>query len=362
MLRGVELRDPWLAVLVLAIPAMFLIREHLRRRGLRDAAIRFSDLRPFKGLPPTARLRYRHLVPALRVLALGLIVAALLRPQRGTELAPETAQGISILMVCDRSGSMKTPDFEIDGKAASRIEAVKKVFRDFVAGGDGLPGRLNDAVGIVTFSGYAVPVAPLTLDHGAVLQFLDGIRLYEPRLDSRGRPLDDQATLQEETMTAMGDGLALAAGRMKDVASKSKVIILLSDGVSNFGQLDPLEAAELAQSFGIRIYSIGIGKAGIVMQEIDDPFFGRRRVPVRSELDEATLKAVAEKTGGKYFNADSTDALRQVYAEIDAMEKTKIDSSRFYRYEELFLPLALAALAALVLEVLLSQTVFRRIP
>jgi len=362
MLQGVELRDPIFGLLLLAIPVLLALAAWLRRRGARDAAIRFSNLHPFRTLPPTARLRLRFLVPALRVLALALLAVALMRPQKGSELAPESSQGISILMVVDRSGSMKTPDFEIDGKEASRMDAVKKVFRQFVQGGGPLKGRTNDEIGIVSFAGYPVPNAPLTLDHGAVIQFLDQIQLYEPKLDRRGQPVDDQETIQEESRTAIGDALALAAERMKDLKSKSKVVILLSDGKSNFGQLDPLEGADLLKAFGIRVYSIGIGRSGIFMQVVEDPFFGKRRVPVQSDLDEDTLRAIAEKTGGKYFNAESTDALEAVYTEIDALERTKIESSRFYRFDERFRWAALPALALLLLEVLLAQTVFRRIP
>jgi len=361
MIFGIDFRDPWLAVLLPAIPALFGLSWWLRRRGRRDAAIRFSNLAPFRRLPPTARLRFRHVVPVLRGLALALLALALMRPQKGTEMSPESSKGISILMAVDRSGSMLTEDFEIDGKTATRMEAVKKVFRSFVAGGDGLRGRPADEIGIVTFAGYPIPLAPLTLDHGAVLGFLDTIQPYRPPTDRLGRPIDDEQTRMEEGMTAIGDGLALAADRLKDLDSKSKVIILLSDGRSNFGQLDPVEGAELAKTFGIKIHAIGVGRAGTVMRKVQT-IFGTQLVPQQSDLDEETLEAVAEKTGGRYWNAEDTKALAEVYREIDSLERADIESSRFYRFDEKFQWLAIAALALLAVEVVLSGTVFRRIP
>lgn len=361
-MSGIELRHPAFGLILLLIPLLFAYRAYRRRAGTRDAAIRFSNLKPFQGLPRTARMRLRFLPAFLRVSALALLAAALMRPQKGSELAPESSRGISIMMAVDASYSMSQQDFAIDAKRVNRLEAVKKVFRDFVKGGGGLPGRPQDEIGIVTFTGYPVPRAPLTLDHGAVLDVLAGIQLYDLKRDRFGRPIGDQETLQEETSTAMGDGLALAVDRMKDLKSKSRVIILMSDGAQTAGQLSPLEGAELAQALGIKIYSIGIGQAGMVMREVEHPLFGTRLERVRSDLDEDTLKAVAEKTGGKYWNAASTGALAEVYKEIDALERSEIEASRFYRYDEKFQWAAFPALALLALEVLLGQTVFRRIP
>ena len=359
---GVEFHDPYWSLLLAVVAVVFALRWWLARRGRREAAIRFSNLEAMKGLPPTLRLRLRHVVPALRVLALAALVVALMRPQKGSELTPDRSQGISIIMAVDRSGSMDTPDFDLDGKMISRMDAVKKVFRDFVKGSGGLPGRPNDEIGIVYFAGYPVPVAPLTLDHGAVLEVLGNIKVYEPKRDRFGRPIGDEETLKEESSTAIGDGLAMSVDRLKDLKAKSKVIILMSDGAQNTGQLTPEEGADLARAFGIKIYSIGIGQAGVVMREIDDPFFGKRRVPVQSDLDEETMKAVAEKTGGKYFNAATVGALEEVYKEIDRMERAEIESTRFYRYDEWFQWAAIPGLLFLVLEALLGQTIFRRIP
>jgi Ca-activated chloride channel family protein len=361
-MSGFDFRDPALAALILAVPLLYLWSAWRRKRGSRDAAIRFSNLRPFRGLPATPRLKLRFLVPFLRGTALVLLALALMRPQKGSELAPERAEGISILMAVDASYSMNTDDFTIDGKKVSRLEAVKKVFHDFVKGTGGQRGRPNDEIGIVSFTGYPVPLAPLTLDHGAVLDILSRIKVYDLQLDRLGQPIGDRQTIQEETSTAIGDGLALAVDRLKDLKSKSKVIILMSDGAQTAGQLSPQEGADLARAYGIKIYSIGIGQAGVVLREVQDPFFGTRKVPMKSDLDEDTLREVAEKTGGRYWNAASTDALSGVYQEIDGLERSTIESSRFYRFDEKFQWLALPALGVLVLEVLLGQTVFRRIP
>jgi len=358
---GIDFNTPWYALLFAVIPAIFLLSFWLRYRGRREAAIRFSNLRQFRGLSPTPRLLFRWVVPFLRALALAILVLALMRPQRGTEIAPESSRGISILMAVDRSGSMRAEDFKIRGMTVNRLDAVKEVFKKFVKGGGGLPGRPNDEIGIISFAGYPVPVAPLTLDHGAVLEVLKRIKIYEPPQDSRGRPTVDRETLEEETKTAIGDALAMAVDRLKDLKSKSKVIILLSDGRQTAGNIQPEEGADLAKALGIKIYTIGIGQAGVYMETVNT-FFGPRQVPRQSDLDEETLKLVAEKTGGKYFNAASTDALEKVYREIDQMERTEIKSNRFYRFNEKFQWLAVPALAILLLEVLLGQTIFRRIP
>ncbi len=353
--------SPGFAALLAAIPLLYAFGAW-RRRRVRDGAILFSNLKPFRSLPPTWRLRLRFLPALLRAAALALLAVALMRPQRGSELSPESSEGISILMAVDRSYSMNTADFTLDGKKVSRLEAVKKVFRDFVKGGDGLAGRANDEIGIVSFTGYPVPMAPLTLDHGALLDVLGNLKVYDLKHDNFGRPIGDQETLREETSTAIGDGLALAVDRIKDLKAKSKVIILMSDGAQTAGNLQPLDGAELAKALGIKIHAIGIGQAGVVMVEVEDPFFGKRMVPKQSDLDEETMKTVAEATGGKYWNAATTGALTEVYREIDGLERTKIESSRFYRYDEKFQWAAVPALSLLVLDAVLALTVFRRTP
>ncbi len=344
----------------LALLALIPIGLWLAARRVPRGTLRFSTTAPFHRVRPSLRLRLRVLVPFLRIAALTFLIVALSRPQKGTELTPERSRGIGILLVIDKSGSMTTPDFEIDGKQVARIDAVKKVATEFIRGGGGLPGRPDDEIGIVAFSGYPVPSAPLTLDHGAVLEVLDSIEALDPRAaerDSRGRAL-----YPDEYETAIGDAIALAADRLRDAAVKSKVMILLSDGEQTTGELSPLEGAKIAETFGIKVYTIGIGRSGVTLVTVNDPFFGPRKVRQRSDLDEATLERIAETTGGKYFNAATTGALTEVYAAIDRLERSEIETTRFYRWEERFLPLALAGLVCIVLEVILGQSIFRRIP
>lgn len=350
-----RLDDPFVLVLAALIPLGIWYASRRVRRG----TLRFSSIRPFRRVRPGWRVHFRHLVGALRVLALLFLLAALARPQRGSELSPERSRGIGIMLLVDRSGSMNNEDFRIEGKKASRIDAVKHVAREFIRGGEGLPGRPNDEIGIVAFTGYPVPRAPLTLDHGAVLDVLASLEAADPEeaeRDRRGRPL-----YPEEFQTAIGDAIARGAERLRDLDVKSKVMILLSDGSQTMGVLTPEEGAQIAKSFDVKIYSVGIGQAGVVMQTVQT-LFGPVQRPVQSDLDEDTLRRVAESTGGRYFNAASTDALRRVYEEIDRLERSEITSQRFYRWDERFQPLALAGIGLLVVEVLLAQTVFRRIP
>ena len=347
--------QPLFLLLLLLIPPGIWWASRAGRRG----TIRFSSLIPFRAIRPSWRVRLRGIVPLLRVLALTLAIVALARPQQGSLLAPETAEGIGILMVLDASPSMDTEDFQLDGKNVPRIEAVKKVAKEFIQGVGDLPGRSGDQIGIITFTGYPVPRAPLTLDHGAVLQVIDTIDTpdeEQAQRDRRGRPL-----YPEEYTTGIGDALARGAQRLRDVDLESKILILLSDGKSNWGVLEPLEAAKIAKAYGIKVYTIGIGQTGTIMVKRMG-LLGPQMVPMRSELDEDTLGEIARMTDGKYFNATDTDALRDVYAEIDRLERTEIEDTRFYRWDEKFQPLALAALGLVFIEVLLAQTLFRRLP
>jgi len=243
----------------------------------------------------------------------------------------------------------------------TRLDVVKRVFRDFVLGSDKLRGRPNDLIGMVAFARYADTVCPLTLAHGALDPFLDSVQLVQRR---------------EEDGTSIGDALALAAARLQKAEEtlreqvreegrkayeiKSRVIILLTDGENNAGKRTPLQAAELAADWDIKIYTIGIG-GGDAVATIQTPF-GAYKVPTRSRIDEGTLKAVAEATGGIYRRADSAQALEDVYDEIDELERSEIESIRFMDYEERFTGWALAALLVLVAETALRCFVFRRIP
>ena len=361
-------QDPlWLLLLIpLALAGMLAIRRQRR------VAVLYSDVTVLSSLPVTLALRSKRLLPWIRLIGLALVVVALARPQRGREEFRIRSEGIAIQMCIDRSGSMQAMDFQVDGRQVDRLSAVKRVFRDFVVGTDNLPGRPDDLIGLVSFSGYAEGKCPLTLDHGALLQVLDTVQLAQLRrkLQEQGGGLQMseelqlrlREALQEEQMTAIGDAVALGVDRLREVEAKSKIIILLSDGESNAGVTTPDEAAEAAKAFGIKVYTVGIGSTGWApVPDVDA--FGRnvlRRQPVR--LDEETLRALAETTGGNYFNARDTEALKQVYAEIDRLEKTLSEGRLYTEYRELYQVAMFAGLGLILLEILLVSTRFRSLP
>jgi Ca-activated chloride channel homolog len=350
-------QDPlWL---LLWVPVLTLGVLTLRRQ--RQAAVIYSSVQLLKLLPVTWRLRVKRLLPWLRLLGLVLVVGALARPQRGLREFRISTEGLAIQMCLDRSGSMQALDFEIDGRPANRLAVVKKVFREFVEGGGRLPGRPDDLIGLIAFGGYAEGKAPLTLDHGALLETLDSVEIPQPIQDRRGRIINERF-LEEELSTAIGDAVTLAVDRLKDVKAKSKVIILLSDGESNAGVVTPEEAAQTARSYGLKIYTIGIGSTGPAPFPATDVF---GRTVLQSQLvrlDEKTLRLLADTTGGKYFNARNTTALEQVYAEIDKLEKTATEGRLYTEYVELYLWFLLPGLLLLLTEAVLSATHFRTLP
>ena len=356
-MTGFRFQNPWW--LLLLIPLVVLGVLAIRRR--RRSAVLYSDVSILSLLPVTNMLRIKRLLPGVRLLGLALVVAALARPQHGREDYRIRSEGIAIQMCIDRSGSMRAMDFQLDGEPVNRLEAVKSVFRDFVAGRGKLPGRPDDLIGLVAFGGYADSRCPLTLDHGALLEVLKGVEIPQPIFDSRNRVINERL-LEEEIKTAIGDAVALAVDRLKDVKAKSRVIILLSDGEQTAGAVDPPEAAETAKAFGIKVYSIGIGSTGFAPVPAQD-VFGRkvfRRQPVT--LDEETLDMLAETTGGRYFNAKDTKALENVYAEIDKLEKTVSEGRLYTEYRELYQWAMFPGLGLILLEILLVSTRFRSLP
>jgi Ca-activated chloride channel family protein len=243
----------------------------------------------------------------------------------------------------------------------NRLTAVKQVFRDFAAGEGELPGRPNDLIGLIAFGGYADSKCPLTLDHDVLLKTLAGVEIPQPVRDTRGRTLNARY-LDEEMATAIGDAVTLAADRLRQSEAKSKVVILLSDGANNAGVVDPAQAAEAAKALGIKIYTIGVGTTGLAPYPIIDPFGRRRLIMQRLELDETTLKMMAEKTGGHYFHAKNTEALQEVYAEIDKLEKTVSEGKIYADYREFYQYAMFPGLGLVLLEVLLVATRFRSLP
>ena len=343
---------------LLLIPWTVVVIARLRRR---PASVLFSDVTPLKRLPRTFAQQVSALLPWVFDTALLLLIVALARPQAGNEEYRIRAEGIALAMCVDRSGSMAATDFKWNGRDITRLEAVKKTFRNFVTGNETLPGRRDDMIGLLAFGGYVDAFCPLTLDHDTLLEMLDQVHLIPPVLDAHGRPIDERL-YREENMTAIGDALAHAVDRLKDVKAKSKVIILLSDGDQTFGSLTPQEGAKVAQAFGIKIYCIGIGATGFAVTVETDA--RGRKIPSRQYmvLDEETLKEVATMTGGKYFNARNTQALEQVYVEIDKLEKTAYEGRVYTQYSELYRSFLVPALTLLLLHTVLVNTRFRRIP
>ena len=275
------------------------------------------------------------------------LVAALAGPRIGEQVSRVQREGIAIAMVVDTSGSMRALDLSTPDGERTRLQAVQDVFESFVLGGGDLPGRPADAIGLIRFAGFADTAAPLTLDHENLVAVARNLEI---------------TTQRAEDGTAIGDALGLAVERLRESAAQSRIAVLLTDGVNNAGVESPGAAAELARSQGVKVYSIGAGSTGIAPVRVPDGRGGSvlRSMPV--EVDEATLKDIAERTGGRYYRADDAEALVEVYAEIDRLERTKISEDRTRQYEELFsLPLAAALLLA-ALGWLGRGAVFARLP
>jgi Ca-activated chloride channel family protein len=361
---GFRFQNPLWLFLLVALFGLALLA--LRRQ--RSVAILYSDVGLLRSLPKTLALRAKRLVPWLRVLGLALVIVALARPQRGKEEFRIRTEGIAIQMCIDRSGSMQAMDFQLDGEPVDRLTAVKDVFRGFVAGEDDLPGRPDDFIGLIAFGGYADAKCPLTLDHGALLEVLKEVQIAEIDQDLVRRITDRRelqrivGLLREEQSTAIGDAVVLAVDRLRNIKAKSKVLILLSDGKNTAGVIDPAEAAETAKTFGIKVYAIGVGSTGWA-PFVDKDEFGRKALRREFvELDEKTLKMLADTTGGRYFHAEDTDALKEVYAEIDRLEKTVSEGRLYTEYRELYQYAMLPGLGLVLLEILLACTRFRSLP
>ncbi len=350
-------QSPYFFLLLIPLAILIVVLEYRRR----PASVLFSDVSRLKSLPRTWAQRINGLLPWMFYASLFLMVAALCRPQAGKEDYRVRAEGIAIAMCVDRSDSMAAVDFKLDGHNVTRLEAVKRTFRDFVRGTDFLPGRRDDMIGLLAFGGYIDAFCPLTLDHATLLEMLGQVKLIEPVMTSRGQ-IVEQKLFEEERMTAIGDAIAQAVDRLKEVKAKSKIIILLSDGEQTFGTLTPLEGADIAKAFGIKIYCIGIGQTGVTVVLNTDPMGNKIPVQRYMVLDEETLKEVAQKTGGKYFNAKNTLALENVYGEIDQLEKSVHEGRVYTQYSELYRSFLIPGVALLLLHTVLVSTRFRRLP
>jgi Ca-activated chloride channel family protein len=333
-MTGFRLANPWGGLAFLAV--LLIVAWRLARARPRRASLTFPGTEPFHEIRPGLGVRLRHVPVALRVAGLALLVVAFARPQTARHEEEVLTEGIDIALAVDVSGSMRTEDF----KPRNRLAVAKDVVGQFVR------GRRNDLIGLVVFAANAYTRCPLTLDYPVLLDLLAQI---------------DFAT-REEDGTAIGMGLATAAARLKDARGKSKVVILLTDGRNNRGQIDPLSGARLAQALGIKVYTIGVGKEGEAPYPIDDPILGRRYINVSADIDEGTLQQIAAATSGRYFRATDSRSLKQIFDTIDQMEKTEIRVRGYTRHTEKFAAFLYPGAALIGLELLLGLTLLRRIP
>lgn len=304
--------------------------------------LRFSTVAAFRGMPGGLRARFLWIVRALQLVALGLLIVALARPQRSDTRVKKNVEGIDIMIALDVSDSMLIEDM----RPLNRLEAAKETISKFV------DKRISDRIGVVVFAGESFTLVPLTLDYALLKD-----RVAEIQTAQQARIKDG---------TALGVALANAAGRLKDSTAKSRVIIFMTDGENNSGTIDPETGLEIAKGYGLKIYSIGIGRDGPTRIPVyQKDVFGNKvksYQPFESTVNEDLLSRMAKDTGGKYFRASREDSLSGVFNDIDRLEKTKIDVNKYTRYTELFPPYVGTAIVLLLLAWLLSQTILRRAP
>jgi Ca-activated chloride channel family protein len=317
----------WLLVL---LPLLLAYEYFFKVKRL--PTFRISNLKAVQAIPPSFKIRLKQLLPVLRVLCLAALIVALARPQSSYSNESITSEGIDIILAMDVSSSMLAEDF-----SPNRVEAAKAVARDFIN------ARNNDRIGLVVFAGESFTQCPATSDHLVLLNQVKEI---------------SSGTGQLQDGTAIGNGLATSVDRLRQSEAKSKVIILMTDGVNNSGFIDPLTATDIAKKYGIRVYTIGVGKEGEAMY----PMQNGMRVPMKVDIDEPLLKNIAVNTGGKYFRATDNAKLKNIYKEIDRLEKTKVEVSAFHHKSEEFYPWAMAAGLILLLEVGLRYLIVRAVP
>ncbi|ALO29259.1 vWA domain-containing protein [Porphyromonas gingivalis] len=318
----------WLLILLPLIATWYILQARKT-----SATMTISSLKPFEGGRRGLKVYLRHSLPILRALSVGFLIIALARPQNTNSWQKDSIEGIDIMLAMDVSGSMQAMDFK-----PNRLEAAKDVAISFIN------NRPNDNIGMVTFAGESFTQCPLTTDHTVLLNMVQDLQMGV---------LDDG--------TAIGMGLATAVNRLKDSKAKSRVVILLTDGSNNMGDITPRMAADIARTFGIRVYTVGVGTRGEVPFPIQTEFGVRiQNVPV--DIDEPTLDGIAEVSGGKYFRAVDNETLNEIYKEIDKLEKTRLMTKSFKAYEEKYFVYALIAFLLLLTEFLLRNTLLRSNP
>lgn len=330
-MNGISFKNPeffYLFLLLLPMLAWYIWKQ--KKAG---ASIQFSSDMGFAKIPKSWKYYFRHSVFVLVLMSLSALIMALARPQSSNSWQNVTTEGIDIVIALDISSSMLAMDFQ-----PNRLEAAKDVATQFIS------GRTNDKIGLVVFAGESFTQCPLTTDHATVINLFKNIE-----------------SGMIEDGTAIGNGLATAISRLKESTAISKVVILLTDGENNRGEIAPVTAAEMAKTFGIRVYTVGVGTIGTAPYPMQTPF-GPQIRDVEVKIDEATLQSIASTTDGKYFRATNNNKLAEIYQEIDKLEKSKIDVKEFSKKEEEYLKYALAGAFLLLMALFLKTTIFRNIP
>jgi Ca-activated chloride channel homolog len=329
------LQPEWLWLLTL-LPIVMLLRG---RRGP-VAAVEFSDVGLAREVARTARTRVAHWIWLFPLLAAALMIVGLARPQRGQSRTEVTANGIDIVLGLDVSGSMQALDFLIDNRRVNRIEVVKSVVSRFIE------ERPDDRIGLIAFAAAPYLVSPLTLDHDWLQQNLERV----------------STAVASDDGTAIGSAIAASVNRLRTTAAKSKVLILLTDGMNNTGKISPIAAAEAAKAMGVKIYTIGVGVRGMAPIPVKDEAGNIHLIMDKVDVDEKTLQTVASETGGTFYRATDTDSLQKIYDQINRLEKTAQTVQKFEHYDELYSWAVIPAVAILALGLLLQHTRFRRLP
>jgi Ca-activated chloride channel family protein len=322
----------WGLLLLPLLVYRYLVAEQRHR-----ASIRFSDLGVLKRAKPSLCTRLRHVLIGLRVAGLALLILALARPQSGRASREVSGEGVDIMLTLDVSSSMELKD--LDQGQKTRLQVAREVVSEFVR------SRQSDRLGLVAFAAQSYTQCPLTLDYGILLEFLDQVQIAEESWDG----------------TAIGMALINACNRLRESTAKSKVVILLTDGVNNAGEIDPLTAADVAAAVGIRVYTIGVGTEGVIQLPVQGAF-GIRYQTIQVEIDEKILQEVAARTRARYFRATTERKLEEIYQEIGRLETSQVKSQVSVDYSERYASFLWPGLVALLLEAVLANTRFRRIP
>ncbi len=330
-----EFKTPLVLLLIPLLLGVLWYEHHHRE----STSFRFSSLSILRQLGTSWRARWSFVPWVVRALVLVLLIVALAGPKRLIGESKLSSEGIDIVLALDVSGSMSAEDYVINGQRISRLDIIKNTVENFIK------KRNDDRLALIVFGSQAYTVCPLTTDHQWLLENLHQIRI---------------GLIQDAT--AIGSGIATSLLRLKKSNAKTKIIVLLTDGVNNSGKIDPLTAAKTAQALGVKIYTIGAGTTGIVPFPVTDEFGNKHYEQAQFDLDEDTLKKIADMTGGEYFRAADTESLRHIYARIDRLEKTKIEEKGYKQYAPLFTYGVIPALILLVLEIILTNTVFLKVP